>query len=81
MLAPRLEEASARLNSVEERSGQAGWPDRRDEGAGPERDSQADEQRIKASVEDERNKILAAADQDIAAATSQAQRQFAAVRG
>ena len=46
-----------------------------------EKDSAADEQRIKASVEEEKQKILAAAEQEIAAATTQAQRQIAAVCG
>jgi F-type H+-transporting ATPase subunit b len=69
------EEASARLNSVEARlsklDGQiAGMR------AQAEQDSVADEQRIKASVEEEKHKILAAAEQEIAAATTQAQRQL-----
>ena len=59
------EEASTRLNSVEERlsklDGQiAGLR------AQAEQDSARDEVRIKASVEDERKKILAAAEQEIA---------------
>ncbi len=69
------EEASARLNSVEDRlaalDGQIV-----EMRAQSERDSAADEIRIKSSVEDERNKILASADQEIAAATMQAQRQL-----
>jgi F-type H+-transporting ATPase subunit b len=69
------EEASARLNSVEARlsklDGQiAGMR------VQAEKDSAADEQRIKASVEEEKQKILAAAEQEIAAATTQAQRQL-----
>jgi len=69
------EEASARLNSVEERlsklDGQIAAMR-----AQAEKDSAADEQRIKASVEDEKQKILATAEQEIAAATSLAQRQI-----
>jgi len=69
------EEASARLNSVEERlsklDGQiAGMK------AQSEADSIKDEARIKASVEDEKAKILAAAEQEINAATIHAQRQI-----
>ena len=69
------EEATARLSSVEERlsklDGQIAAMQ-----AQAEKDSAADEQRIKASVEDEKKKILAAAEQEIAAATTQAQRQI-----
>ena len=69
------EEASARLNSVEDRlaalDGQIA-----EMRAQSERDAATDEARIKASVEDERNKILASADQEIAAATMHAQRQL-----
>jgi len=69
------EEASARLNSVEARlsklDGQIAAMR-----AQAEKDSAADEQRIKSSVEDEKKKILAAAEQEIAAATTQAQRQI-----
>ena len=69
------EEASARLNSVEDRlaklDGQiAAMKDQ------AEKDAAADEVRIKATVEDEKKKILAAADQEIAAASVQAQRQL-----
>jgi F-type H+-transporting ATPase subunit b len=69
------EEASIRLNSVEARLGKL------DEQiaamrAQAEKDSAVDEQRIKASVEEEKQKILAAAEQEIAAATSNAQRQI-----
>ncbi len=69
------EEASARLNSVEARLSKL------DEQiaamrAQSEKDAVADEQRIKASVEDDKQKILAAAEQEIAAATAQAQRQI-----
>ncbi len=41
-----------------------------------DKDSALDEQRIRASVEDEKRKILAAAEQEIAAATTHAQRQI-----
>jgi F-type H+-transporting ATPase subunit b len=69
------EEASARLNSVEDRLSKL------DEQiaamrAQSEKDSAADEQRIKAGVEDEKQKILAAAEQEIAAATTLARRQI-----
>lgn len=69
------EEASARLNSVESRLGKL------DEQiaemrAQAEKDSALDEQRIKASVEDEKQKILSAAEQEISAATVQARRQL-----
>jgi F-type H+-transporting ATPase subunit b len=69
------EEASARLNSVEDRlsklDGQIAAMR-----AQAEKDSALDEERIKASVEDDKKKILAAAEQDIAAATATAQRQI-----
>jgi F-type H+-transporting ATPase subunit b len=69
------EEASARLSVVEERLSKL------DEQiaamrAQAEKDSAHDEQRIKASVEEDKQKILAAAEQEIAAATSLAQRQI-----
>lgn len=69
------EEASARLNSVESRLGKL------DEQiaamrAQAEKDSALDEQRIKAAVEDEKQKILKAADQEISAATVQARKQI-----
>ena len=69
------EEASARLNSVENRLGKL------DEQIAAmrtqaERDSALDEQRIRASVEDDKQKILAAAEQEIAAATVHARRQL-----
>jgi F-type H+-transporting ATPase subunit b len=74
------EEATARLSSVEERLSKLD-----DQIAAmraqAELDSAADEQRIKASVEDEKKKILAAAEQEISSATVQAQRaiqQYAA---
>jgi F-type H+-transporting ATPase subunit b len=69
------EEASARLNSVEDRlsklDGQIAAMR-----AQAEKDSALDEERIKASVEDDKKKILAAAEQEIAAATATAQRQI-----
>ncbi len=69
------EEASARMNSVEDRLSKL------DEQiaamrAQAEKDSIAEEQRIKASVEEEKGKILAAAEQEIASATTQARRQI-----
>lgn len=69
------EEASIRLNSVEARLGKL------DEQIAAmrvqaEKDAAADELRIKASVEEEKRKILSAAEQEIAAATTNAQRQI-----
>jgi F-type H+-transporting ATPase subunit b len=69
------EEASSRLSSVEARLSKL------DDQiavmrAQAEKDSAADEQRIKASVEEEKKKILAAAEQEISAATALAQRQI-----
>jgi F-type H+-transporting ATPase subunit b len=69
------EEASVRLNSVEARLSKL------DEQiaamrAQSEKDAIADEHRIKSSVEEEKQKILAAAEQEIAAATAHAQRQI-----
>ena len=69
------EEARARLSSVEERLSKLD-----DQIAAiraqAEKDSARDEQRIKAGVEDEKQKILADAEQEIKAATSLAQRQI-----
>ncbi len=69
------EEASQRLNSVEDRlaklDGQIAEMRQQ-----AEKDIAADEIRIKASVEDETKKLLASADQEIAAATQHAQRQL-----
>lgn len=69
------EEATQRLNSVEERlsrlDGQIA-----EMRAQAERDTASDEVRIKATVEEESKKILASADQEIAAATQHAQRQL-----
>ncbi len=69
------EEANARLGSVEARLAKldeqiAGMK------AQAEKDSALDEQRIKASVEEEKQKILAAAEQEITAATVHAHRQL-----
>ena len=69
------EEASARLNSVEDRLGKLDGQIAAMR-AQSEKDSAADEQRIKASLEDETTKILAAAEQEIAAATLHAQREI-----
>ena len=69
------EEANARLGSVEARLGKL--DDQISEmKAQAEKDSALDEQRIKASVEDEKQKILAAAEQEITAATVHAHRQL-----
>lgn len=69
------EEASARLSIVEERLSKLD-----DQIAAmraqAEKDSANDEQRIRASVEEDKRKILAAAEQEIAAATTLAQRQI-----
>lgn len=69
------EEASARLRMVEERLSKL------DEQivalrAQADKDSALDEQRIRASVEDDKQKIIAAAEQEIAAATALAHRQI-----
>jgi F-type H+-transporting ATPase subunit b len=69
------EEARARLSSVEDRlsklDGQIAAMR-----AQAEKDSALDEQRIKAGVEDEKQKILTAAEQEIATATALARRQI-----
>jgi F-type H+-transporting ATPase subunit b len=69
------EEARARLSGVEERLAKLG-----DEIAAmrahAEQDAAKEEQRIKASVGEEAKKILAAAEQEIAAATMHAQKQL-----
>jgi F-type H+-transporting ATPase subunit b len=69
------EEASARLSTVEERLSKldAQIAALR---AQADKDSALDEQRIKASVEQDKRKILEAAEQEIAAATALAQRQI-----
>jgi len=69
------EEANARLSGVEERLGKldseiAAMREH------AENDTSHLEQRIKSSVEDEKLKILAAAEQEITAATSHAQKQL-----
>lgn len=68
-------EASKRLESLETRLGKL------DEQIAAmrtqaEKDAQAEEQRMKASVEEEKQKILTAAEQEIAAAAAQAKRQI-----
>ncbi len=69
------EEASVRLNSVEERlaklDGQIA-----EMKAQAEKDAAAEEQRFRAAAEEEKNKILAGAELEIASATQQAQRQL-----
>jgi F-type H+-transporting ATPase subunit b len=69
------QEASVRLSSVEDRlaklDGQIAAMS-----AQAEQDSARDEARIKASLEDEKAKILAAAEQEISSATSHAQKQL-----
>ena len=69
------EEASARLGNVEARL--ARLDDQIAEiRSQSEKDSALDEQRIKAAAEDEKQKILASAEQEIAAATIQARREL-----
>jgi F-type H+-transporting ATPase subunit b len=69
------EEASARLSSVESRLGKLDVEIAALR-AQAEQDSVRDEARIKASVEEEKKRILAAADQEIASATTQAQKSL-----
>ncbi len=69
------EQANVRLSGVEDRLSKldeqiAGMK------AQAEKDSAADDARIRAAVEEEKRKILAAADGEIAAASQQAQRQL-----
>lgn len=74
------EEASARLSNVESRLGKLD-SEIAAMRAQAEQDSARDEARIKAAVEEEKKRILAAAEQEIASATVQAQKhlqQFAA---
>jgi len=74
------EEAGARLHSVEQRLGKLDGEIAAMR-AQAEQDWARDEARIKAAVEDEKRKILAAAEQEIVAATSHAQKalqQYAA---
>ena len=69
------EEASARLNSVEGRLAEL---DKQIAGLKlqAEHDLAAEETRVRAAIEDERKKILAASEQEITAATAQARRQI-----
>nr|WP_179490298.1 ATP synthase F0 subunit B [Granulicella arctica] len=69
------EEANARLGSVEARLGKLDGEIAAMRSQA-EKDSAYDEQQIKASVEDEKQKILTAAEQEIAAATVHARRQL-----
>jgi F-type H+-transporting ATPase subunit b len=69
------EEAKARLNSVEARLSKLD-SQIAEMRTHAEQDSIRDEKRIKASVEDEKAKILAAAEAEIQAATTLAQRQI-----
>jgi F-type H+-transporting ATPase subunit b len=69
------EEARLRLSGVEERLSKLDG-DIAAMRAHAEEDSAKEEQRIRASVEDEKNKILAAAEQEIVAATMHAQKQL-----
>jgi len=69
------EEASARLSTVEERLSKLDSQIAALR-AQADKDSIADEQRIKASVEEDKQKIIAAAEQEISAATALAQRQI-----
>jgi F-type H+-transporting ATPase subunit b len=69
------EEARARLSGVEERLAKLDGEIAAMH-AHAEEDSVAEEQRIKAAVEEEKKKILASAEQEIAAATMHAQKQL-----
>ena len=69
------EEARARLSGVEERLAKLDGEIAAMR-AHAEQDSATEEQRIKASVEEEKKKILASAEQEIAAATMHAQKQL-----
>ncbi len=69
------EEASVRLNSVEERLAKLDGQIAEME-ANAEKDAIAEEKRFKAAAEEEKNKILAAAEQEIASASQHAQRQL-----
>lgn len=69
------EEARARLSGVEERLAKLDGEIAAMR-AHAEQDSATEEQRIKASVEEEKKKILASAGQEIAAATMHAQKQL-----
>lgn len=69
------EEATARINSVEARLSKldAQIAAMRDQA---EKDWSAEEERVKAAVEEEKQKIVAATEQEIASATAQARRQI-----
>ena len=69
------EEATSRLNSVEERLSRLD-SQIAEMRAHAEADAVRDEQRIKASVEDEKAKIIAAAEAEIQSATALAQKQI-----
>lgn len=69
------EEANARLNTVEERLSRLDGEIAAMR-SHAEQESVKEEQRIKASVEDEKKKIIAAAEQEIVAATMRAQKQL-----
>jgi F-type H+-transporting ATPase subunit b len=69
------EEARARLSGVEERLAKLDGEIAAMR-AHAEQDSATEEQRIKATVEEEKKKILASAEQEIAAATMHAQKQL-----
>ncbi len=69
------EEASVRLNSVEERLSHLD-AQIAEMKAQAEKDAATEEKRFKAAAEDEKNKILASAEQEIASATQHAQRQL-----
>jgi F-type H+-transporting ATPase subunit b len=69
------EEARVRLSSVEDRLSKLDGEIAAMR-AQAEQDSAKEEQRIRASVEDEKKKILASAEQEIAAATMHAQKQL-----
>lgn len=69
------EEARARLSGVEERLAKLDGEIAAMR-AHAEQDSVTEEQRIKATVEEEKKKILASAEQEIAAATMHAQKQL-----
>ena len=69
------EEATARINSVEARLGKldAQIAAMREQA---EKDWNAEEQRVRAAVDEEKGKIVAATEQEIASATAQARRQI-----
>ncbi|WP_263376272.1 ATP synthase F0 subunit B [Granulicella aggregans] len=69
------EEANSRLSGVEARLAKLDGEIAAMR-AQADKDSAADEQRIKANVEEEKKKILASAEQEIATATAHAQRQI-----